>query len=101
VLEGIGRALLLGKEPREAVRAFERVAQLLPSSAKAEEDLGVAYVESGQVENGAAHLRRALELDPLSLSAAGALEQLYRKQGDVEKADAVAAEIRRAIRGSL
>src|SRR5260370_19031795 len=38
VLKGIGRALLLGKQPVEALRAFERVLQLDPKSATNEED---------------------------------------------------------------
>jgi hypothetical protein len=98
VLKGIGRALLLGKEPIEALRAFERVLQLVPANANSEEDVGVACLESGQLEKAESHLTKALELDPLLLTAATALEELYRKQGDSEKADAVASRIGRAMR---
>lgn len=98
VLRGIGRALLLGKEPLEALRAFDRVLQLVPDGAGSEEDVGMAALESGQVEKAASHLTKALELDPLLLSAATALQELYRNQGDTEKAAAVADEIQRAMR---
>ena len=98
VLRGIGRALLLGKEPLEALRAFDRVLQLVPDGAGSEEDVGMAALESGQVEKAASHLTKALELDPLLLSAATALQELYRNQGDTEKAAAVADQIQRAMR---
>jgi hypothetical protein len=98
VLKGIGRALLLGKEPLEALRAFERVLQLVPNSATGEEDVGIACLESGQVDRAARHLERALELDPLQLSAATALEQVYRRQGDDQKATALGARMRDRMR---
>jgi len=97
VLKGIGRALLLGKEPREALLAFERVLQLVPDNATSEEDVGVACLESGQVEKAASHLERALELDPLLLTAASSLQEVYRKQGKSEKAAALGDRMRRAF----
>jgi hypothetical protein len=100
VLKAIGRALLLGKQPAEALRAFERVLQLDPRSAAGEEDVGTALLESGQLESAAAHLERALQLDPLQLTAATALEQAYRKEGQNEKAEALADRIRRALQAS-
>ena len=100
VLRGIGRALLLGKEPREASRAFERVVELAPGEAGNEEALGLAYLESGQPATAAAHLERAMQLDPLLLSAATALQEAYRKQGKSEQADKLANLLERAVRGS-
>jgi tetratricopeptide (TPR) repeat protein len=100
VLKAIGRALLLGKEPLEALKAFERVLQLVPNNASSEEDVGTAFLESGQVEKAASHLERALELDPLQMSAATALQAAYRKQGADDKAAALADRMRRAIGGS-
>jgi len=97
VLRGIGRALLLGKEPLEALKAFERVLQLMPDNAASEEDAGVGCLESGQAEKAAAHLERALELDPLQLSAATALQAVYRRQGENEKAAALVDRMRRAM----
>jgi hypothetical protein len=94
VLKGIGRALLLGKAPAEALRAFEQVLRLVPDSAAAEEDVGVACLESGQADAAVAHLERAMTLDPLALSAATALEEAYRKQGREEAADSLAKRMR-------
>jgi hypothetical protein len=98
VLKGIGRALLLGKHPLEALRAFERVLQLEPNNSINEEDVGTAFLESGQVEKAASHLERAMELDPLQLSAATALQEVYRRQGHNEKAAALADQIRSRMR---
>jgi tetratricopeptide (TPR) repeat protein len=97
VLKAIGRALLLGREPAEALRAFERVLQLIPDSAAGEEDTGIAYLESGQLEKAVSHLERALTLDPLLLSAATALQEAYRKQGHGEKSAALESQMRRAM----
>jgi tetratricopeptide (TPR) repeat protein len=101
VLKGIGRALLLGKQPLEALRAFGRVLQLAPTSATSEEDVGVSCLEAGQLDEAALHLERALSLDPLSLTAATALEEAYRKQGRQEKSESVRNKIRLAMRGPL
>jgi hypothetical protein len=98
VLKGIGRALLLGKHPLEALKAFERVLQLDPKSATNEEDVGTTFLESGQLEKAASHLERALELDPLQLSAATALQEVYRRRGHSEKAAALEDQIRRRMR---
>jgi hypothetical protein len=97
VLNGIGRALLAGRQPVEALRAFEWVLRLNPKSASSEADVGVALLESGQFEQAASHLERALEIDPLLLSAGTALQQAYRSQGNDERADAVADRLRRAM----
>jgi hypothetical protein len=97
VLKGIGRALLLGKQPREALRAFQRVLELTPDDAGAEEDIGVAYLESGDAESAASHLERSLRFDPLRLSAAAALREVYRTQGRNEKAAALANPLETAL----
>ena len=75
VLRAIGRALLLGKQPSEALRAFERTLSLTPGNATSEEDVGVACLEAGELDRAVAHLERAIESDPLLLTAATALEQ--------------------------
>ena len=99
VLKAIGRALLLGKEPREALRAFERVLELAPDDSAGEEDSGVACLESGHLESAASHLERALQLDPLRISAASALRQVYKKLGNEKKAAALENPLERALRG--
>lgn len=101
VLRGIGRALLLGKQPFEALQAFGRALDLTPASATSEEDVGVSCLEAGQLDDAVLHLERALSLDPLSLTVATALEEAYRKQGRPEKSEALQNKIRLAMRGPL
>jgi Flp pilus assembly protein TadD len=100
VLEAIGRTLLLGKEPLEALRAFTRVLELSPASAAAEENVGTAWLEAGRPDEAAAHLERALELDPLLVSAATVLEAAYRKQGDTPKAERLGKQMKEALQGA-
>jgi Tfp pilus assembly protein PilF len=76
------------------------VLQLVPDNAASEEDVGVASLESGQLEKAASHLERALELDPLQLSAATALQAVYRKRGENAKAAALGDRIRRMMQSS-
>jgi len=97
VLKGIGRALLVGGQQAEALKAFEWVLRLAPDSATSEEDLGVAFLRSGQLANAASHLERAVKLDPLLLSAGTALQEVYRRQGNSDKADALAERMRRTM----
>jgi hypothetical protein len=94
VLHAIGRALLLGKQPAEALRAFERVLALTPDNATSEEDVGVACLEADQLEGAITHLERALAGDPLLLTAATTLEEAYRRQGHPERAEELANRIR-------
>ena len=100
VLNTLGNTLLLGKEPREALRAFERVLQLMPGNALAEQNVGMAWTAAGQLDQAALHLERCLELDPLMLPAATALMDVYRRQGDEGKASALASRIRKAMSGA-
>ena len=97
VLRTMGRALLLAREPRQALLAFEQVLRMTPDRATSEEDVGIAYFQSGQLDSAAAHLERALQLDPLQLSAGTALQAVYRKQGYDQKADALAERMRRSM----
>lgn len=101
VLRGLGRALLLGKQPLEALQAFGRVLKMAPDSAISQEDVGVSSLESGQLDEAAMHLERALSLDPLALTAATALEETYREQGHPEKSEALHNKMRLALRGPL
>jgi len=99
VLKGIGRAVLAAGHPAEALKAFEWALKLAPDSATGEEELAVAWLRSGQLENAASQLERALKLDPLLLSAGTALQEVYRKQGNSTKADDLAERMRRAMLG--
>jgi len=99
VLKGIGRAVLAAGHPDEALKAFEWALKLAPNDAVDEEELGIAFLRSGQLQNAASHLERALKLDPLMLSAGTALQEVYRNQGNSDKAEALAERMRRAMLG--
>jgi Tfp pilus assembly protein PilF len=90
--------LLLGKEPREALRAFERVLQLTLDNPISEQNVGLAWNAAGQSDKAAAHLERCLELDPLLLPAAATLMNVYHQQGDAAKESALAERIRQAMK---
>jgi hypothetical protein len=97
VLNGLGTALLLGKQPREALIAFERVLALTPANPASEQNVAMALIESGQPKKAVPHLERCLELDPLLLPAAASLMGVYRQSGDDDKARALSARIRAAL----
>jgi hypothetical protein len=100
VLNGLGTTLLLGKEPHEALRAFERVLQLTPGNPVSEENVGMAWKAAGEFDKAANHLERCLDLDPLQLPAAATLMDVYRQKGDTAKASALAERIGKAMRGN-
>ena len=90
----LGGSLLLGKSRSKHCGLSSAYCNCPPDNAASEEDVGVAFLESGQVEKAASHLERALELDPLLLPAATTLEEVYRRRGEGEKASALAGRIR-------
>jgi predicted Zn-dependent protease len=98
VMRGFGTALLMGNQPGEAQIAFERVLALDGSGAIDEENAGRACLAGGNVARAEVHLERALRLDPLLLSTAELLEDIYQKQGDTAKQMMVAERVERAMR---
>jgi photosynthetic reaction center cytochrome c subunit len=89
----IGQALLLGRQSREAQIAFERAAQLAPTSPVNEGNAASACAQAGDLESARVHLERAVAIDPLYLPASGPLVRLYRRQGKTAEADALSAKI--------
>jgi hypothetical protein len=85
----MGNALLLGDEISEAVIAFEYAERCDPKSTTAEANLGSVYAASGRKDVAKLHLERALDLDPMNLSAAEQLIGLYEKDGETAKAEAL------------
>lgn len=90
----IGEALLVAKQNSEAEIAFERGLQLDSNSAQAEARAAAPYIQEGNVDRAIAHLRRAMTLDPLDLSAASTLIDLYRKQGQFAESNELAEKIK-------
>ena len=100
VLNGLGTALLLAKQPAEARIAFQRVLALTPNDASAEQNVAMAWLAAGDLENSAAHLERTLALDPLLLPAATTLMSIYRKRGDTAKENGLAERMRGVLSGA-
>jgi hypothetical protein len=63
----IGQALLLGHKSREAEIAFERAAQLAPTSPVNEGNTGSAFAQAGDLDSARLHLEKAVAIDPLYL----------------------------------
>jgi len=89
----MGQALLLGRQSREAEIAFERAAQLAPTSPVNEGNVASAYAQAGNLDGARTHLERAVSIDPLYLPASGPLVQLYRRQGKNAEADELSSKI--------
>jgi photosynthetic reaction center cytochrome c subunit len=89
----IGEALMAGRQFSEAEIALERAVQLDPDSAEAEARAAAPYIQDGSADRAIAHLQRAVALDPLNLSAASALTDLYRKQGMSAESAGLSAKI--------
>jgi len=93
----IGEALLLGKQTADAKLAFERALELDPDSALAEASAASPYIQEGDDRPAIAHLRRAMDLDPLSLPTASTLIGLYRNEGQTEAASELSNQIQMAM----
>ena len=98
LLTGIGTALQARGEPLSAAKVFERVIELRPADALAEENAGLAWLEAGETETAARRFERALALDPLLLPDIETLLKIYRASGDRAKEDALMNRVRQAMR---
>jgi tetratricopeptide (TPR) repeat protein len=93
IYESIGNALFIGRQFSEAEIAFEMAQRCDPKSSPTEASLGSADAASGNNGDAEIHLGRALELDPMNLSAAEELIALYEKDGKTKEADALRSRI--------
>ncbi|MEJ1935556.1 tetratricopeptide repeat protein, partial [Nostoc sp. NIES-2111] len=87
-----GSVLAAAGEWAAAAREWERVRAAKPESVEAASNLGILYVEMGQIAQGEAELRRALQLDRERESGYANLVQLYRRIGKKQEARAVVAD---------
>ncbi len=74
------------KEYEEARQALEAAVLEKPNYPSSQLALGKLYLLGGQTANAAAHLEKARDLDPGNASVYSNLAAVYRKQGDVQKA---------------
>jgi tetratricopeptide (TPR) repeat protein len=85
--------LVLGRAHRRlgdltgATEAFRRAAELKPDSYEAQYNLGHELAETGDRPHAIAHLEAAEKLDPHAAEAPYALSLIYRKQGDLNRAE--------------
>jgi hypothetical protein len=97
ILSGFGTALMEGKNACEAKFAFDRLVLLDPENAVNQENAGRADLGCGDISVAVSRLEKAVELDPLLLSAAEVLEATYTKTGDTTKQAALAGRIGAAM----
>jgi tetratricopeptide (TPR) repeat protein len=64
----------------KAINIFKRVLELMPSLHLARNDLAMAYVETGDVENAVNHLIEVLRLNPQDVSSWVVLANLYIRE---------------------
>ena len=89
----LGNVLLIGRQYDEAAQAFALAVRYDPHSSSKEASLGAAFASDGQRSLAEQHLGKALQLDPLNLSAASLLLDIYRDTGENEQADQLARRI--------
>jgi photosynthetic reaction center cytochrome c subunit len=97
VFTAMGTALLLGKQSTEAELAFERALELEPGSVAGETNAASAYLQAGDIDRAVVHLERAVTIDPLHLPADMPLIDLYKRQGNVAKADELTGRVNAAM----
>ena len=87
----------MARQYSEAERAFDIALNLDPDSPLKEADAGQAYAAAGDFDSATSHLERALQMDPLDLTATTLLTQIYNRQGKVAAAAQLSDRIRRAM----
>ena len=93
----MGSALFAGRQFGEALQAFELAARFDPTSSPKEANLGLTYAALGDRALAEQHLRKAMDLDPVNLSAAFQLIGLYNATGDAAKADQVSQRVKSIV----
>jgi hypothetical protein len=93
----MGNALFVGRQYGEAVQAFELAVRHDPTSSPKEVNLAQAYIALGEDAQAQEHLEKAMELDSLNLNAATLLMQIYDKNGEQAKSDALAKRLAKFV----
>jgi tetratricopeptide (TPR) repeat protein len=93
----LGNILLKGKQPGEAELRFARALRLRPNYAPYEVNLAVSLLDQSKVAEGAQHLERAVQLDPLLQQGVELVSQVYRSQGEEARADGLLSRYRQAM----
>ena len=93
----MGSALFAGRQYGEALQAFELAVRFDPTSSPKEANLGLTYSALGDHALAEQHLRKAMDLDPVNLSAAFQLIGLYNANGDAAKADQLSQRLKSIV----
>ncbi len=93
----MGNALFIGQQFGEAMHAFELAVRYDPKSSPKEMNLAEAYEAMGDQKLAEQHLEKALALDPLNLSAATTLMQIYDKNGEQAKSEELSKKLAKLI----
>ena len=75
-LNMLGYQLIREKKLKAAIRIFQLNVEAFPQSANVYDSLGEGYIQDGNKNLAIANYRKALQLDPKSLTAAAALKKL-------------------------
>ncbi len=70
----------------DAIEQYQKLAEMNPTSAYPQEQLGTAYMKLGWKERAVEAFTKATQLDPNSLAAHTCLVKLYQATGEPEKA---------------
>jgi Flp pilus assembly protein TadD len=93
----IGNALFVGQQYGEAVQAFALAVRYDSKSSPKEMNLAQAYSAAGDQKLAQQHLERAMELDPLNLSAATLLMTIYDKNGEPAKSEELSKRLAKLV----
>ncbi|HEX4810057.1 MAG TPA: hypothetical protein VH325_14055 [Bryobacteraceae bacterium] len=93
----LGSVLMKGKQPTEALKRFERAIDLNPRYAPYYVDTASALLATNQPAEAARQLEKALALDSLLQPAVQLLDQIYRNQGQTEKAKDLQTKYEKAM----
>ena len=75
----------LKKDPRKALKIFEKAVKLAPSDANAHNNLGVANEKLNNIAEAIKHYNKAIELDSSCIEALHNLSRIYYMQKDISK----------------
>jgi hypothetical protein len=93
----MGSSLFLGRQYEEARQAFELAVRYDPKSSPKETNLAQAYAGLGDEKLAQQHLEKAMELDPLNLTAAALLINIYDKNGEWAKSEALSRKLAKFV----
>lgn len=97
LLTSLGVVLLKGKQPAEALKRFEKVIELQPGYAPYHVNIAKALLGTNHTQEAAQELEKALGLDALFQPAVELLGEVYRGQGQIEKANEVTTKYEQAM----